>query len=95
MTLEYLTDANGSPRAVVVPMADWENMLHANSSAGASAPWHTQSHSSELTDEMLQKRQEYLRSRGVRRTEWGQHADEYIREMRDNDRFYPFIMRSM
>lgn len=27
MNLEYITDASGSPRAVVVPMADWESML--------------------------------------------------------------------
>ena len=27
MNLEYLTDASGSPRAVVVPMADWESMV--------------------------------------------------------------------
>ena len=79
MTLEYLTDANGSPRAVVVPIADWENMSHSNSATGESAP---------LTDEMLQRRREYLLSRrGVRRTEWGQDADKHIREMRDNDRF--------
>ncbi len=88
MNLEYLTDASGSPRAVVVPMADWENMLHDNIPTDASSLGHTPSLSPELTDEMLKVRQEYLRSRrGVRRTEWGQHADQYIREMRDNDRF--------
>lgn len=27
MNLEYLTDASGSPRAVVVPIADWENLM--------------------------------------------------------------------
>lgn len=27
MNLEYLTDANGSPRAVVVPMSDWTSMV--------------------------------------------------------------------
>lgn len=27
MNLEYLTDASGSPRAVVVPMADWESLM--------------------------------------------------------------------
>lgn len=76
MNLEYLTDASGSPRAVVVPMADWEKMSHSNSAMGESAP---------MTYEMLQRRREYLLSRrGVRRTEWGQNADKYIREMRDN-----------
>ena len=41
----------------------------------------------ELTEEMLQRRLECLRSRRfVSRTEWGQYADKEIRQARDNDR---------
>lgn len=44
-------------------------------------------HDSELTEEMLQRRLECLRTRRfVSRTEWGQYADKEIRQARDNNR---------